>query len=152
FLQYAQELRLHVERELRDLVQEQRALVGELEATDPPRERPGEGAALVPEQLALDQGGRQRRAVQLHERPRLAQTELVNGAREELLAGTRLALNQHGRVRRSHQLHALQRGAEGRALTQDLTEIVGEADLLLQVDVLRLQALLQARERALGLA
>ena len=51
-----------------DLVEEDRAAVGHLEQAPLARARAGEGAALVAEQLALDQLGRDRRAVDLDER------------------------------------------------------------------------------------
>ena len=56
------------ERHLADLVEQHRAAVGELELADPRRLRAGERALLVAEQLALEQLGRQRRAVDLDER------------------------------------------------------------------------------------
>ena len=54
FLEHAQQLDLHVERQVADLVEEDRRVVGELEAADLARQRSGEGAALAAEQLALD--------------------------------------------------------------------------------------------------
>ena len=67
-LQHAQQLRLQLERQLADLVEEHGAAVRQLEAADLAGVRAGEGAALVAEQLALDQRRRQRRAVDDHER------------------------------------------------------------------------------------
>ena len=54
-LQGAQQLGLEIEREIVDLVEEERAAVGPLEAADALRHRAGEGALLVAEQLGLDQ-------------------------------------------------------------------------------------------------
>ena len=54
--QHAQQARLQVERHVADLVEEQRAAVGLLEAAAPRRLRAGEGAALVAEQLATRAG------------------------------------------------------------------------------------------------
>ena len=73
-LQHAQELDLHLQRQVAALVEEQRAAVGQLEAPGAPRHRAGEGALLVAEQLALEHARRQRRAVDAHERlaPRAA--------------------------------------------------------------------------------
>ncbi len=50
-LQHAQQLHLHVERQVADLVEKQGAAVGQLEAARSPRHRAGEGALLVSEQL-----------------------------------------------------------------------------------------------------
>src|SRR5262249_61849741 len=54
-LQPAQEARLLAERHVRDLVEEQRAAVGELEAAGAIGARVGERALDVAEQLALEQ-------------------------------------------------------------------------------------------------
>src|SRR5262249_18390077 len=54
-LQHAQQLRLERERGLADLVEEQRASVGELELAFALGDRAGERAARVAEQLALQQ-------------------------------------------------------------------------------------------------
>ena len=55
----------------------------------------GEGALDVAEELALDQLGGDRRAVDRHERALRARAGLVQRARHDLLAGARLALQQH---------------------------------------------------------
>ena len=60
-LQDAQHLGLGLEAHVADLVEEERAAVGQLELAAPPRDRAGEGAALVAEQLGLDQLLRDRR-------------------------------------------------------------------------------------------
>ena len=51
----AKQLDLHVERQVADLVEEDRRLVGQLEASDLPRQRAGERALFPAEQLAFDQ-------------------------------------------------------------------------------------------------
>ena len=71
-LQHAQQLRLQFQRHFADLVQEHGAVMRQLEAADALRNRARKRAALVPEQFALQQPGRNRRAVQLHETVRLA--------------------------------------------------------------------------------
>src|SRR4051812_38127619 len=54
-LQHAQELGLHIERQLADLIEKQRALADGLEGTGARLHGARECAALVPEELALDQ-------------------------------------------------------------------------------------------------
>jgi hypothetical protein len=54
-LQRAEQLHLHLDRDLADLVEEQRAAARELEATGLAAHRSRERATLVPEQLALDE-------------------------------------------------------------------------------------------------
>src|SRR6185503_19003619 len=67
-LEHAQQLRLHVERELTDLVEEHGAAPGELERTLARRDGARERAALVPEQLAFDQAVADGAAIDDHER------------------------------------------------------------------------------------
>ena len=54
-LEHAQQLRLHRQRDALDLVEEERAAVRELDLADALVDRAGEGAALVAEELALEQ-------------------------------------------------------------------------------------------------
>ena len=66
-LDHPQELRLQLQRQLADLVEEQRAAVGGLEPPLALGDRPGEGAPLVAEELALDERRRQGGAVRPNE-------------------------------------------------------------------------------------
>ena len=66
-----------VERQLADLVEQERAAVGDLELAGAVGDRAGEGAAHVAEQLALRRGLRQRRAVDVDQRRRRARREAV---------------------------------------------------------------------------
>ena len=96
--EHAQQLDLDVERQLADLVEEDRRVVGQLEAADLPRERAGERALLAAEQLALDQRRRDRRAVDADHRPAAPRAALVDLRGEQLLAGAGLAEQQHRRI------------------------------------------------------
>ena len=71
-LQHAQHLGLRLQAHVADLVEEDRAAVGDLELAAAIGDRAGERAAHVAEQLALDQLLRNRRAVDLDERRRRA--------------------------------------------------------------------------------
>src|SRR5436190_5436587 len=62
-LEDPEELRLELEGDLADLVEEERAAMGHLEASDLLRDGPGEGAALVAEELALEKPRRDGRAI-----------------------------------------------------------------------------------------
>ena len=94
--QDAQQPRLQVERHVADLVEEERAAVGLLEAPAPRRLRAGEGAALVAEELRLEQVLRDRRRVDRDERAARARAVLVQRVGDELLAGARLAGDEDG--------------------------------------------------------
>ena len=69
-LQHAQQLRLQAERHVADLVEEEGAAGGGLELADAALGGAGERAALVAEELALEQLVRDRRAVERDERVR----------------------------------------------------------------------------------
>ena len=61
-------------------------MAGQLEAADPLADRPGEGAALVAEELAFEQPGGNRGTVQLDEGLVAPGAEGVDGAGHQLLA------------------------------------------------------------------
>ena len=67
-LEHLQQLRLHLQIHVADLVEKQRASVRDLEEALLRRDRAGERAALVAEQLRLEQLLRQPGAVQIDER------------------------------------------------------------------------------------
>ena len=103
-LQEAQQLDLQRQRQVADLVEEQRALLGLLDLADAARDRAGEGAPLMPEQLALQQVLRDRAAVDRDERPSRARPQLVQRLRQHLLAGAALADQQHRDIGRRQPL------------------------------------------------
>src|SRR5947207_1147015 len=96
-LEDAQELRLERQRHVGDLVQEQRAACGGLELADAPLDRAREGAALVAEELTLEELVRDGRAVERHEGS-AARGVLVDGLGDQLIARPGLALAEHRRV------------------------------------------------------
>src|SRR5262249_38730570 len=83
------------ERELADLVEEQRALVGRLELAGARRDGSREGAFHVTEKLALDEILRDRTAVDDDERALSTVRAAMELARDELFARTGLAGDQH---------------------------------------------------------
>ena len=101
-LQHAQQLHLHGRAHVADLVEEQRAAFGDLEAALARRDGAGERALLVAEQLALEQVGGDRAAVDRHERALAARTEIMDGARDDFLAGAGLAEDEHVGVEGGH--------------------------------------------------
>ena len=109
FLQHAEQLDLDFSRQLADLVEEERRLVGRFEAADLPRQRAGVGAALAAEQLAFDQRARNRGAAHPNHLTLMPRAELVNRSREDLLAHAGLAEQQYG-GRRRRDLFDLRKG------------------------------------------
>ena len=99
-LERAQDLHLHAERHVADLVEEERAFLGELETSGTRPDGAGEGAALVAEQLGFEQTFGDRGGVDGDQRAILARAQPVDGARQDLLARAALALDQDGQVGR----------------------------------------------------
>ena len=144
-LEDAEELRLHVERDLADLVQEEGPLVSELEPTGPVSHRPGESSLHVTEKLAFKEFPRDGRAVHFDEWLFLPAAMGVHGARDELFPRPRLTIHDDVRLRRRHRRDSLEHVPEARGRTDDLVEVVLCPDLLPEVNVLRLEPLFQSR-------
>ncbi len=123
--QHAQQPHLQVGGHVADLVEEQRAAFGLLEAAAAHRLRARERAALVAEELGLEQVLRDRRRVDRDERHRRARAVPVKRACDQLLAGARLARDHHRRVRlrqaADRAKHFLHRGR----LPEDLGRLGG---------------------------
>jgi hypothetical protein len=154
-LEYPEQLHLQVERHLGDFVEEERAVVGALEHATVPalgaRERP----ALVTEQLAFHERGRDGAAVDRDERAVATAAEVVHGARDDFLAGAALAGHEHGRragrdarQQREHRPHRL-RAADDLAEPPGLLGVGGQlAQLTAEAARLRdlLEDVAQARD------
>src|SRR5438132_435606 len=97
-LQHLEQLGLQRRTHLADLVEEHRPVIGELELARLVLNRAGERAALEPEQLRLEQLGRQRGAIHLDERPVAAERGGIERPRDKLLADAALAAHEHGDV------------------------------------------------------
>src|SRR5262249_22298613 len=122
-LEHAQQLRLELERNLADLVEEQRALAGELEPPGAVSDRAGERALDVTEQLPLEHARRERGAADGDERALVGIRRVVDRAGDELLAGARFAADQHGRAGRRHRADLLPDIADRRAPAEDLSGV-----------------------------
>ena len=148
-LQHAQDLGLRARAHVADLVEEEAAAVGLLEAADPLLVGAGERALLVAEELGFEQVLLERRAVHLDEVPARAQRVVVDGAGDELLAGARLAADQHRRVALRHLLHDAEHALQRAARADDAVEVV---DVVLRVaEVVELVAHAPELERLLDL-
>ena len=97
-LQEAQELDLDRQRHVADLVQEQGPASGDLHPPEPARGGAVEGAALVTEELALDQRLREGGAVDADERLRLSRPFSVDGLGRHVLPCPVLAAQNDGEV------------------------------------------------------
>ena len=97
-LKHAQQARLRLHRHVADFVEEQRPAFGLLETARGAGIGAGEGAALVAEQLRLDQIARDRRHVDGDERAVAPLAVVVQRARDQFLAGAGLAGDHHGEI------------------------------------------------------
>src|SRR5690606_37210249 len=144
-LEHAQELALQLDRDLADLVEEDRAAVGQLEAADAVAVRAGARALHVPEKLAFEQLAGNRRAVHLHQRTVRARAAGVNRVGDELLADSGFALDQHAGVRLRDGLEAREHLLERGALSDDAPEIHRDLHLLAEVVAFALELFAQPR-------
>ena len=94
-LQKAEKVRLDVEREVADLVEEDRSAASRFDAPKLALVGAGEGSLLVAEQLGRHQGRRQAGAVDGNERATRRARKFVQRPSRKLLAGAGLAGDQH---------------------------------------------------------
>ena len=102
-------------------------------------DRAGEGAATVPEELAVEQGVRDRPAVERDEGPLGAGAAPMDAAGDELLTGAALAADEDGGRVLRHGVDGLVHFEHRRAATDDGTEALGAMDLGAQPAVLALE-------------
>ncbi len=135
-LEDAEELALGGQGHLPDLVEEEGAAVSQLEFADPLGHGAGEGAALVAEELALQQVLGDGGAVDGDEELLGARAVLVDGAGDELLAGAALAGDEDGGVGRRDLPDGLVdalhggRGADDGLVALDRGDLIGHDDFL----------------------
>ena len=101
-MEHAQKLGLESQRQITNLIEEQRSAVGGLKPPVPLRQRAREGALFVAKQLVLHQVLRQIGAGKGHERPTIAGAEAVQGAPQNALARARFSRDQHVHVACRH--------------------------------------------------
>src|SRR6056297_2249082 len=138
-LKHAQQLALKRQRNLADLVQEQRAAVGELHAPDPVAMGAGERALDVTEELAFEQVLGHRSAIDPDKRAIAAIAGGMDGPGDHFLAHAGLAQYQHAHRRCGDRLDLRQGVLERRALADDFAEIDRQIDLLAQVVALEFE-------------
>ena len=105
----------------------------------------GEGAPLVAEQLALDQPVGDRGAVDGDEGTLAARPQIVDGPRDQLLAGAALAPDQHRDLRHRDATDGLEDLLHDGAAAEQAPELILRRDLRAQPHHLALQ--LAAREQ-----
>src|ERR1700738_836208 len=104
--------------------------------------RAGERAALVPEQFVFDQPFRNCRAVQRDKGLLAPARQMVNRAREKLLAGAAFTQEQRGGIRCGYALNLLADFTNGSMLADDARKSVGCCVLFAAQQILAEQFLL----------
>src|SRR5262249_24349459 len=117
--EHPEQLHLDVRRQVSDLVEKDRRVVGQLETAHLLREGARERTLLAAEQLALDEGVGNRRAVDLDHGTGMSSSQLVDLRRKQLLPAASLSEQQHRRVGDGHLTHLIHDLAESRTVTDD---------------------------------
>src|SRR5262249_53220920 len=102
-----------------DLIEKQRAVVRQLEPALARRNRAGERAPLMAEQLAFDQRWRECGAVDADQRECLAWSVRMKGSSEELLPRSRFAEQHDVALAVDDLLQPVQRGLQRRTFSDD---------------------------------
>jgi cytoskeletal protein CcmA (bactofilin family) len=100
--QHAEQIALPFRRQIADLIEEKRAVVGQLKTPHLAGHGASEGSFHVAEQLRFEQGFRQSGAVDEDERLLRPRALRMNHARHDFLSGAALAFDQHGDVAARH--------------------------------------------------
>ncbi len=147
-LEEAEQLRLEREREITDLVQEQRASFCRGDFALGLRDGTREGAAGMTEQLALQQLGTQTRATHRDERSPRPLAPRMDRAGEDALAGPALTADQDDRLGPGHPARLLERRPDARILAvhRDFGDLAGELMLEVVHPALQVAELLQPLE------
>src|SRR6185369_9931312 len=124
-LEHAQELRLQLERQLADLVEEERALAGVLEVSRLRLRRSGEGALRASEKRGLVERGRDRGAVEREIGQGRACAEVVQREGDPFLGAPGLAFDERRKCGRGIQIDLAAKPGERRALADDGAFILG---------------------------
>src|SRR6185295_1902845 len=107
-----------------DLIEEQGPALRELESPELFLKRAGEGAALVTEQLRLDQGLGDGGRVDGHERLLPPGTLAMDGTGDQFLAGAALARDEDRRIGARHLGDELEEPPHLRRLTDDVASVL----------------------------
>ena len=120
-----QELHLHRQRHVADLVEEYGAALCQLEAPLPRADRPGERTLFVAEQLAFEQISGYGSAIDRHERLGAPVRIVVDVSGDDLLAGTGFPEDEHRRLRRSDLIDHLPHPHDRAAVADEASEKLG---------------------------
>ncbi len=115
-------------------VQEQGALVRQVESLGLARDGASERALLVAEQLTFEQSQWNGRTIHFHESVVAPPARIVDGPCDELFARAGFAQNQDGRIRGRYDRHLFQNVFQRRAGADNLLEVLPAANLLVEIN------------------
>src|SRR5262245_23600488 len=127
-LQHPQQLRLHLQRQLAHLVEEEGAALGQLKAAEALRHGAGKGAFLMAEEFAFEQAGGDGGTVERHEGLRPPCAKRMDRPRQQFFASPRFAYKEHGRIGWRHELELREHRRERGAVSDDPVEAVRAVD------------------------
>src|SRR5206468_7395532 len=130
-LQDPQQLGLHGQRDFPNLVEKERAAVGEFEPPGLVAHRARERAAHVPKEFAFEKILGDGATVDLDERSAFARAVVMDSPSDELFARAAFASDEHGGLGGSHELDLLHHLLQTGTLPDDLGEVA--ADFLQQI-------------------
>jgi CDI toxin RNase A-like protein len=134
FLQHAKKFGLELWWEVADFVEEKSAAVGKLEPPDFLRERAGEGATFVAEQLGFQQAGGDGGTIDFDEGAVATGAEVMDGAGDQFLAGASLAGDENGGSSGGSEFDLRKGAAEERTVADDFLEIKLGANFFLEIE------------------
>ncbi len=123
-LQYPQQLHLHGQRHVADLIQKQCAARCQFKTATTGADGAGECALFMPEQLGLQQLRRNGTAVHRHKRPLGARRGAMNAAGNHFLASTGFTQNEDRGITARHLRHQPANRMHGRTGADDRGRIV----------------------------
>jgi hypothetical protein len=121
-LQDAKQFGLQRQGQIADFVQKKSAFVGHFKAADSLRNGASESASLMAKKLAFKKIGGNGGAVQANESAAAPRTEIVDGTRDQFLAGACFSLDEDAGVGGRNALDIFQHRPQLSALPYDLLE------------------------------
>jgi hypothetical protein len=118
-LEHTEQLGLEFKWHVSNFIEKQRATICERKAADVRIDGTGERSPHMSKQIAFEKTGRHRRTVHLDEIPAATRAELVDRARDDLLAGSCLAGDQDSGIRSCDGLDITEDGTQTAAASHD---------------------------------
>src|SRR6202030_3290432 len=141
FLQRAQQLRLQLQTNVADFIQEQRAVIGKLQTSALLHQSTGECALLMSEELAFDQPGWNGSTIEPYKRSVSSWTKAMDGASNQFFPGARLAPQQDSGAGWGYNLNLLEDFPQSRAFAHEILEIIFCLDFGFEIQSLVFQAI-----------